>query len=127
MPNDLLISNDEVLAEELQDPEFRQEWKKTTVARWLAAELAHYRAENELTQRQLAQHLGLHQSDVARMETGQVAPTLERLINVAQGLGIEMMIDIHPADREAVLPKKRTKRRGTAVAYDGMEVIMATA
>jgi DNA-binding XRE family transcriptional regulator len=125
-PDDLLISNDEVLAQELQDPEFRQEWKKTTVARWLATELAHYRAEHDLTQRALADHLGVHQSDVARMEGGRVAPTLEKLINVAQGLGMEIMIDIHPEGREAQLPKKRAKRR-SAVAYDGVEVVMATA
>lgn len=125
-PDDLLISNEDVLADELQDSEFREAWKKTTVARWLATELVHYRAEHDLTQRQLAVHLGAHQSDVARMEVGNVAPTLDKLIRVAQGLGIEMMIDIHPIDREARLPKKRAKRRHS-VAYDGVEVVMATA
>jgi DNA-binding XRE family transcriptional regulator len=75
---DRLISSDDVLAEELRDPEFRAEWERTALARWLAVEVAHYRAEHGLSQRQLAERLGVHQSDVARMETGEHTPSLER-------------------------------------------------
>jgi DNA-binding transcriptional regulator YiaG len=68
---DQLVSNEDVLAEELCDPEFRAEWERTAPARWLAVEIAHYRAEHGLSERQLAEQLGVHQSDVARMELGE--------------------------------------------------------
>jgi transcriptional regulator with XRE-family HTH domain len=71
---------------ELRDPEFRAEWEWTALARWLVVEVAHYRAEHDLSQRQLAERLGVHQSDVARMETGEHTPSLERLVRVASGL-----------------------------------------
>jgi ribosome-binding protein aMBF1 (putative translation factor) len=126
MAIDQLISHDEVLAKDLRDPEFRAEWERTALARWLAVEVAHYRADNELSQRQLAQRLGVHQSDVARMESGEHVPSLERLVRVAQGLDIELMIDIRPQKREAQLPKKRALE-GESFTLGGCEVVLATA
>jgi hypothetical protein len=46
---DRFIANDDVLAEELRDPEFRAEWARTALARWLAVEVAHYRAEHGIS------------------------------------------------------------------------------
>jgi ribosome-binding protein aMBF1 (putative translation factor) len=121
-----LISQDDVLAEELRDPEFRAEWERTALARWLATEVAHHRAEQGLSQRQLAERLGVHQSDVARMESGEHTPSLERLIRIASGLDVELMIDIRPQAREARLPKKRALEGGS-FALGGCEVVLATA
>lgn len=123
----VLVSDDEVLAEELQDPEFRREWNKKAPARWLAIELAHYRAEHGLTQAQLAEHLGVDPEDVERMEDGTENPSLQELMFIAQRLGIEIMIDIHPADREPELPRKRAKQRSTSVSMNGAELVMDTA
>lgn len=123
---DQLISNDDVLAEDLRNPEFRTEWERTALARWLAVEVAHYRAENDLSQRQLAERLGVHQSDVARMEIGEHAPGLERLVRVAGGLDIELMIDVRPEKKKAQLPKKRALDAGS-FAVGECEVILATA
>ena len=123
---DQLISHEDVLAEHLLDPEFRVEWERTALARWLAVEVVHYRAEHDLSQRQLAERLGVHQSDVARMETGEHAPTLDRLIRVAGGLDIELMIAICPQERAAKLPKKRALEAGS-FALGGCEVVFATA
>jgi ribosome-binding protein aMBF1 (putative translation factor) len=121
-----LVPNQKVLEEDLKDPEFREEWERTALARWLAVEVAHYRAQHELSQQALADRLGVHQSDVARMETGEHNPTLDRLIRVATGLGIELMIDIHQKGREAKLPRKR-KARASSFVVGGAEVLVATA
>jgi ribosome-binding protein aMBF1 (putative translation factor) len=126
MNSDRLISQDEVLAEDLRDLAFRAEWERTAVARWLAVEVAHYRAQHKLSQRQLADRLGVHQSDVARMEIGEHNPSVERLIRVASGLGIELMIDIRPKGRQAKLPKKRALTAPSFTAGD-CEIVMATA
>jgi ribosome-binding protein aMBF1 (putative translation factor) len=126
MATDQLISHEDALADEFRDPEFRAEWERTALARWLAVEVAHYRAEHDLSQRQLAERLGVHQSDVARMESGEHTPSLERLIRVASGLDVELMIDIRPQKKEARLPKKRALEAGS-FASGGCEIVFATA
>lgn len=126
MPIDQLVSSEEVLAENLRDPEFRAEWERTGMARWLAIEVVHYRAEHDLSQRQLADRLGVHQSDVARMEGGDHTPSLERLVRVAAGLDIELMIDICPMRKEPRLPRKQALK-GRSFALGGCEIVVATA
>lgn len=126
MMDDQLVPHEEVLAEELRDPEFRAAWERTALARWLAIEVAHYRSVHDLSQRQLAKRLGVHQSDVARMEVGEHTPSLERLIRVASGLDIELMIDICPEKREPSLPRKRALE-GRSFTQGGCEIVVATA
>jgi DNA-binding XRE family transcriptional regulator len=121
-----LISNEDVLADQLRDTEFREEWERTALARWLAVEVVHYRAERHLSQRQLAERLGVHQSDIARLETGEHTPTLERLIRVSKGLDIELMIDIRPQTKAAKLPKKRALEAGSFTS-GGCEIVLAAA
>ena len=121
-----LIPYEDVLDENLRDPRFRAEWERTALARWLAVEVAHYRAEHALSQRQLAERLGVHQSDVARMESGEHTPTLDRLIRICRGLDIELMIDIRPEERPARLPKKQALE-ARSFNLGGCEVVFATA
>lgn len=84
------------------------------------------RLAKQRAQRQLAERLGVHQSDVARMETGEHTPSLERLVRVASGLDIELMIDIRPEKKKAQLPKKRALDAGS-FAVGGCEIVLATA
>jgi ribosome-binding protein aMBF1 (putative translation factor) len=126
MDSDQLIPHEEVLAEDLRDPKFREEWERTAVANWLAVEVAHYRAKHGLSQRQLAERLGVHQSDVARMEIGEHNPSIERLVRVASGLDLELMIDIRPKGRQAKLLRKRALA-ATSFASGDCEIVLATA
>jgi transcriptional regulator with XRE-family HTH domain len=126
MDFDQLIPNEEILAEDLRDPEFREEWERTAVARWLAVEVAHYRAKHGLSQRKLAERLGVHQSDVARMELGEHNPSIERLVRVASGLDIELLIDIRPKNRQAKLPRKRALEAPPFISGD-CEIVLAVA
>jgi hypothetical protein len=49
-----LISNNEVLEDQLKDPEFREIWERTALARAVALRVAAYRAEHNLSQAALA-------------------------------------------------------------------------
>jgi transcriptional regulator with XRE-family HTH domain len=91
-----MIRFDEVLAEDVQDPEFRAEWDRTTVARAVANRVVAYRAEHGLTQTQLAKVLGMTQSAIARLELGEHEPNLTTLARLSRGLGIDFHIDITP-------------------------------
>jgi transcriptional regulator with XRE-family HTH domain len=92
-----LKTNHEILQEELQDPEFRAEWERTALARAVALAIVRYRGDHGLSQRDLAERLGMKQPQVARLELGEVNPSMETLMRVSGQLGIEFTIDVRPA------------------------------
>jgi transcriptional regulator with XRE-family HTH domain len=91
-----LKTKDEVLAEQLEDPEFRAEWERTALARALAIAVLQYRTERGLSQRALAEQLGWKQPAVARLELGEHNPSYDTLLELAQKLGLELVLDITP-------------------------------
>lgn len=114
------------IAEEMnRDPEFRADWERTAFARVVAAQLIKYRAEHELSQRALAERLGVKQPYVARLEGGETNPEVETLINISRVLGIEFMIDITPAKRAPKLVTKRVREQHVAQERDGVSVVFA--
>lgn len=88
---------DEVLEEHLRDPEFRARWERTALGRAVANALVRYRADHELSQRQLAKRLGWKQPAVARLELGDRNPDLQTLVHIAQRLGISVKLSIEGA------------------------------
>ncbi len=99
-------TNAELLAEQMADPAFRAEWERTAVARAVALHLVRYRSERDLSQRDLAGLLDMEQPQVARLESGDVNPTLGTLMRLAGALGIEFTIDVRPTARKARLVTK---------------------
>jgi transcriptional regulator with XRE-family HTH domain len=104
-----LRTNDELLAEETADPAFRAEWERTAVARAVALRLVGYRAERDLSPRDLAKLLEMDQPQVARLERGDVNPTLETLMRLAGALDIEFTIDVRPVNRRTRVVTKRAQ------------------
>ncbi len=107
-------TNDELIAEQLADPAFRAEWERTALARAVALRLVRYRAERKISQRELARLLGMEQPQVARLERGDVNPTLETLMRLAGALEIEFTIDVRPTGRAARLVNKRARDHALA-------------
>ena len=91
-----LKTNDQVLAEQLEDPEFRAEWERTALARALAIAVLRHRTERGLSQRKLAELLGWRQPAVARLELGEHNPSYDTLLELAQKLSLELVLDITP-------------------------------
>jgi ribosome-binding protein aMBF1 (putative translation factor) len=100
-----LKNDDDLLGEQLgADPAFRAEWERTALARAVALELVRYRAEHGLSQRALAERLGMKQPNVARLELGEINPKIETLMLLSSRLGLEFKIDIRPeAEPELVV------------------------
>jgi len=125
-----MTTNDELLAEQLRaDPEFRAEWERTTLARAVAVAVVRYRAEHDLSQRDLAQLLDIKQPQIARLELGEVNPGMDTLMRLASGLGIEFTIDVRPARTKA---RNVTKRAQTddlvgALTTDDAEMLISAA
>lgn len=98
--NASLWTNDELIAEELAtNAGFRDEWQRTALGRTVATALVRYRADRDVSQRELADRLGMTLSEVERLEMGEVNPRSETLIRVSRQLGIELPLDTEPPPR----------------------------
>jgi ribosome-binding protein aMBF1 (putative translation factor) len=91
-----LSSADEVKAEALKNPAVRAEWDRTAVAREVASRVVRYRVEHGLSQTDLGAKLGVSQPYIAKLESGDRAPSLSTLARLAQRLGLEFHIDVTP-------------------------------
>ncbi len=121
-------TNDELIAEQLRtDPEFRAEWERTALARAVAVTIVRYRAEHDLSQRELADRLGMKQPQVARLELGEVNPSVETLMRVSAQLGIEVTIDVRPAGTPVhnVTKRAQTKDLVGSMSTDEAEILVA--
>ena len=58
--------------------------------------IARMRAESGLTQRELAERAGTSQPAIARLEAGQVSPTLDTIERVAVAAGYELRVEFVP-------------------------------
>jgi DNA-binding XRE family transcriptional regulator len=78
-------THEEVLAERFaSDPEFAVEWERLALARLVAVQLIRYRADRGLSQRGLAERLGVSQPRVVELELGEKNPQIETLVRSRQ-------------------------------------------
>jgi transcriptional regulator with XRE-family HTH domain len=110
--------SEQMLAEEVRDPEFQREWDRTAVARAVALKVLTYRTEHGLSQRALAKKLGMTQPQLARLEAGEHNPTIDTLARLAQTLDLEFAIDIHPRQRVPKLLSGRAQGRNAIASYE---------
>jgi transcriptional regulator with XRE-family HTH domain len=121
-------TNDELIAEQLRtDPEFLAEWERTVLARAVAVAIVRYRAEHDLSQRDLADLLGMKQPQVARLELGDVNPSIETLMRISAQLGIEFTIDVRPAGTPAYNVTRRAQANSLVGSFraDDAEILVA--
>lgn len=98
-----LKSSREVLDAQLKNPEFRDRWERTAIARAVALRLISYRAEHGLSQTALAEKLGMKQPAIARLEAGEKNPTWDTVARISESLRIEFVIDIAPSGTRALV------------------------
>ncbi|MDO4574803.1 MAG: helix-turn-helix transcriptional regulator [Planctomycetia bacterium] len=83
---------DDFLEEQLQDPEFREDYEALEPLYAMKRQIIQYRIDHNLTQAQLAERLGMKQSALARLESGQIVPTLRTLQRIARGLEKKLVV-----------------------------------
>ena len=121
-------TNDELIAEQLRtDPEFRAEWERTALARAVALAMVRYRGDHDLSQREVAERLRMKQPQVARLELGEVNPSMETLMRVSAQLGIEFTIDVRPAGAPVHNVTKRAQANNLVGSFrtDEAEILVA--
>lgn len=85
---------DEYLEKQLQNEEFRAEYEALAPEREIVMEMMRTRNQQGLSQQELAKKAGIRQSNLSRIETGAVSPTIETLQRIAQGLGKTLIIQL---------------------------------
>jgi transcriptional regulator with XRE-family HTH domain len=116
-------TNEELMAEQLRtDPECRTEWERTALARAVALAIVGYRADHDLSQRELAERLRMKQPQVARLELGEVNPSIETLVRVSAQLGIEFTIDVRPVGTQVHNVTKRAQANDLVGSFSTGEV-----
>ena len=89
---------DEIKARRADTPARRCGYERAGRTIRLAMEIHDLREKRGLSQRELAERLGTTQSAVARLEAGNVSPTLATLDRVAEGLGVELVVSFVDLD-----------------------------
>lgn len=77
----------------LQDPEFAEMFGAAQAKSSFALTLARARAKLGLTQKELANKVGVSQSYIAKLEGGEANPTLERIGSLLAVLGLSLTTD----------------------------------
>ncbi len=75
-----------------KNPEFRRLYDESAFEFEIIKAIIRVRAQKKLTQRQLAQKIGVAQSALARFESGRTNPTLSFLKKVTVGLGLKLSV-----------------------------------
>jgi DNA-binding XRE family transcriptional regulator len=125
-PNGIKTHEELLSAEMAADPDFAIEWERLALARMVAVQLIGYRSDNWLSQRQLAERLGVSQPRVVELESGEKNPQIETLVKIAAKTGLEFAIDIAPVGQEPKLVGKAVKDTPAHI-YAGASLLFAGA
>lgn len=118
------ISHEDLMNDLLQDPEFRDAWAASTFARVVANQVIRYRIDHDLSQRKLATRLGVHASQVARLELGEHEPRFSTLQLLTRRLGLRFHIDIYPAGQAPPVHVAAGNDRVGRAISDGVETLV---
>lgn len=90
---------DDFLSEQLQDEEFRREYEAIQPEMDVIKALIDARTSQNLTQEELAERTGIHQSDICKLEKGVRNPSIKLLRRLADGLDMVLKIEFVPKNR----------------------------
>jgi DNA-binding XRE family transcriptional regulator len=79
--------------EQMQTPEIKAEYDALAPEYEIKKQLIEARIAGNLTQKELAERIGVKQSNISRLESGSYNPSVEFLQKIAKGLGKELRIE----------------------------------
>ena len=89
--DNLLIGADSFFKEE--NDEFMQELEIEDILVDIASEFINYRADNNMTQKELAKKLKITQAMVSKLESGDYNPSVRMLFEISRKLGWDFHIE----------------------------------
>lgn len=85
--NKEILTNPWDLIEEIADDETKEYFELDDILIDISLKIINYRINNNLTQQQLAEKLGISQAMVSKLESGDYNPTIEQLWKISKKLG----------------------------------------
>jgi transcriptional regulator with XRE-family HTH domain len=73
-----------------------------------------------LTQRQLAMRAGVSQPTIARIESGDVRPAFERILELVRAAGFDLDVHVVPLDEDALAMAERNLQRTPEERLDAL-------
>lgn len=83
----------EFLKEQMNDPEFAEEYQALQPEMEYINAMLYARRELGWTQKELADRIGMRQSNISRIESGLSSPTIATLQKIAAGMGKVLHIE----------------------------------
>lgn len=100
------------LLEELKDPEFAKSYGSECARSEYGLVLFRARQAAKLTQKELADKLGVKQPYIAQLESGEINSTMDALGSMLAVLGLKIIMNTEPiAPQEEVPVKVRTGKK----------------
>lgn len=87
---------EDLLNEQLKDPEFRAEYEALEPEFAIIQAIIDARKNSGLTQKQLSERTGITQADISKLETGNANPTLKMLQRLAAGMDMNVKLEFTP-------------------------------
>lgn len=84
--------------EQMQNPEFAKEYAAIQPELEVIRAIIEARTARNLTQKQLAERTGIHQSDISKLENGTRNPSVNLLRRLADGLDMQLLIQFIPKE-----------------------------
>ncbi|APJ03012.1 helix-turn-helix domain-containing protein [Silvanigrella aquatica] len=97
--------------------------KPESFGQYIAIHMKAFRRESGLSQEQLSERSGIPRSTIASLERGEGNPTLQVLVGISQGLGVEMAALLKKPVPTAVLHKNKDAARVPKQLIEGNEKI----
>ena len=94
-----MLCLDHTITKKMREPAFAAEWDSLEPEEQIEG-----REERHLTQNQLADATGIHQTNISKLESGTANPSLRTLKRLAAGMGMRLKLEFVP-----VQPKNRTR------------------
>ena len=82
--------------EQMKDPKMKKEWDDIQPEMDVIRAMINARNEQNLTQKELADRIGMNQADICKLENGTRNPSLKLLKKLANGLNMDLRIQFVP-------------------------------
>ena len=89
-----MLTLDAVLKKKLENPEFKAAYVEQQPEMTFIRALIEARAEQGLTQKDLAERSGIQQADISRVERGKGNPGIKTLQRLANAMGYNLKIEL---------------------------------
>ncbi len=90
------VSFENIKTSILSDNLVKKEYDKLQPRYEIISQIIQARKEKNLTQEELAKKIGTQKSNISRLESGNYNPSLDFLIKVANGLEMNLQIQMFP-------------------------------